>query len=305
MDLLVTGATGFVGAALVPVLLGDGHRVRCLVRDPDRLVAPWRDRVEVVQGRAEDRQAVWRAGDGCDAAVFLVHGMEGRLRGLAERERATAEAFASGAETAGIRRIVYLGGLVDEERLAFVSDHLYARQQAGEALRAGPVPVTELRAGIVLGGGSASLALLAAAARAPVAVEAPWSRSLVQPVALTDLLAVLRVAVTDRGPSGEALDIGGPDVIAYGDLVDLVRDELGLAPPRRLRVRHLAPEATALAAAAAAGVDPVLALGLLQSVEEDTVIRDPRGRERFGDVLTTPVAQAVRDALAASDGGRP
>lgn len=298
MDLLVTGATGFVGAALVPALLADGHHVRCLVREPDRLIAPWRDRVEVVQGRAEDRQAVWRAGDGCDAAYYLVHGMEKRLRGLVERERETAAAFAGGAELAGMRRIVYLGGLIDEDRLAFVSDHLYARHQAGVELRAGEVPVTELRAGIVIGAGSASFDLLNAAAAAPVAVEAPWTASLVQPIARDDLLAVMRATLTDPRAADRVLDLGGPDVLSYAELVGLVREVRGAPEPRRLRPSYLPAEATALAVAAVAGVDPMLALGLLQSVAEDTIVRDDLAQQWYGHLMTTSARDAVRLALA-------
>jgi uncharacterized protein YbjT (DUF2867 family) len=301
VDVLVTGATGFVGGRLVPRLLGAGHRVRCLVRDPDRLTAAWREEVTVVGGRAEDAQAVWRAADGCDAAYYLVHGMEGRVHGLLERERATAAAFREGVTEAGARRVVYLGGLVDEDRLSTTTEHLYARQQVGVELRAGSVPVTELRAGIVLGAGSASFGLLAAAARVPVQVGAPWTASRTQPIAVDDLLPLLVAVLEDPRAAWQVLDVGGPDVLTYGELVALVRAGLGRRPAPTLTVPYLPPEVTAASAAAMARLDPGLTLPLLQSATVDAVVRDARAAAWYPDLQTTSAREAIRRALAVAE----
>jgi uncharacterized protein YbjT (DUF2867 family) len=299
MRVLVTGGTGYVGGRLVPRLLDRGHEVSCLVRDPGRLPPAWRERVRVATGSADDDQAVLRAAADADVAVYLVHGLFGSTRRLAQRESATAAAFRDGAELAGVRRIVYLGGLVDEEGLASTSEHLYARQQAGAALRDGPIPVTELRAGIVLGAASASFELLRMAAAQPVQLRPPWSGSRCQPIAEHDMLALLVAAIEDGVDHDEILDVGGPDVFAYGDLVALVREELGRRRAPRLRLWWLPPEAVALAAAARAGVDPALTLSLLGSARVDAVVRDHAAAERrFPGLTATPAAVAVRQALA-------
>lgn len=299
MDILVTGATGFVGGALVPRLLDAGHRVRCLVRDRARLTASWRWDVEVVEGRVESDQAVLRAADGVDTAYFLVHGMGSSTRGLVQRERAAAAAFRDGVELGGVRHVVYLGGLVDEARLATTSVHLYARQQAGVELREGPVPVTELRAGIVLGAGSASFDLLVAAARSPVALETPWSRSLTQPIALEDLLALL-LSVAEQPPAGGlTMDVGGPDVVTYAELVRRTRAVLGTGRGVPLRVPYLPPEAVALAAANQAGISPSLALGLLPSAQHDAVVRDHHLALDYPWAARTPLDTALAAAVGA------
>jgi uncharacterized protein YbjT (DUF2867 family) len=299
MRVLVTGATGYVGSRLVPRLLDRGHQVSCLVRDPAAVPATWRERVRVVTGSADDDQAVFRAAADAEVAVYLVHGLSGASKGLARREAATALAFRDGAELAGVGGIVYLGGLVDQEALATTSEHLYARQQTGETLRDGPIPVLELRAGIVLGAASASFELLRLAAVQPVQVWAPWSGSRCQPIAERDVLAVLVAAIEERAEHDLVLDVGGPDVLAYGDLVALVRAELGRPPAPRLRVPWLPPEAAALASAATFGLDPEVTLSLLASAHVDAVVRDDAAAERwFPGLVTTPAAIAVRQALA-------
>lgn len=297
MQVLVTGASGFVGGALVPRLLAVGHQLTCLVRDPARLRAPWLDDVRLVQGRIEDQQAVLRAADGAAAAYFLVHGMGGSTRDLVQRERRAAAAFRDGVDLAGVRRVVYLGGLVDEARLTTTSAHLYARQQAGVELREGTVPVTELRAGPVLGPGSASLALLLAAARLPVQIEAPWSASRTQPIGLDDLLELLVLVLDDPWAIGRVLEIGGPEVLTYAGLVRRTRQLLGVEELLRVRVPYLPPEVVVTAAAAAAGIAPALALGLLPSAREDAIVRDgDRCRQRYPWTAQTGIEAALTAA---------
>jgi uncharacterized protein YbjT (DUF2867 family) len=301
VELLVTGATGYVGGCLVPRLLDEGHTVRCFVRDRRRLTAPWRDRVEVVTGTVEDEGAVLRAADGVDAAYYLVHGMEHRISGLLERETRAAASFRDGAESAGVRRIVYLGGLVDEEDIARTSPHLYARQQAGATLRDGVVPVTELRAGIVIGAGSSSFELLRTAASTPLTVDAPLTRSMTQPLAEADLLDLLVAVVDDPRAAWLTLDVGGPDVLTYGELVARVRAAMGASPAMSIPVPYLPPEIAATGAAILSHLDPTLVLPLLRSAEEDAVVREHQAHELYPDLATTPVDVAITTALAEVD----
>lgn len=292
MDVLVTGATGFVGAALVPRLLAAGHSVRCLVRDPERVDAPWRDAVQLVAGDAGSSQAVLRAADGTDAAYYLVHGMRERIRGLVDRERRLARAFADGVELAGVRRVVYLGGLADDRDVTRLSEHMYARQQAGVTLRQGPVPVTEVRAAVVVGAGSASFDLLLAAARSPVVLATPAAGSRCQPIAVDDLLDCLTTVVDE--PQARIVEAGGPDVLTYAEMVAVVREELGAPTALHVPVPYLPPEATVPVVAAVARLDPALVYALLSSARSDAVVGGDPGRRWVG---ATGFRPAVRSAL--------
>jgi uncharacterized protein YbjT (DUF2867 family) len=301
VELLVTGATGYVGGRLVPRLLAEGHTVRCLVRDPAGLTAPWRDRVEVITGSAEDESAVLRAADGVDAAYFLIHGMAEQVSGLLEREVAMAAAFREGVAAGGGRRIVYLGGLVDEDHLVRTSPHLYARQQVGQTLRDGPVPVTELRAGIVIGDGSSSFRLLRMAAASPLAVRATLTRSRTQIIAEADLLDLLVAVVDDPRAAWQILDVGGPDVITYGELVARVRAGSGRGRAAEVPVPYLPPELAGIAAAVLTRLDPALVVPLLRSAELDAVVHDDHVRTLYPDLARTSVDAAIASAFAAAE----
>ncbi|MTV26198.1 NAD(P)H-binding protein [Nitriliruptoraceae bacterium ZYF776] len=299
MDLLVTGATGYVGGRLVPRLLAEGHRVRCLARRPDVLDdAPWRADVEVIDGTAEDEGAVLRAADGADAAYFLVHAMAGRLGGLVERERRIAAGFRDGVDAAGVRRVVYLGGLVDEEGLARTSTHLYAREQAGQELRAGRVPVTELRAGIVVGAGSASFQLARAAARSRLDLRTSWTASPTQPIAETDLLDLLVAVVDDPRAAWQVLEVGGPDVVTYRAFVSRIRELAGDGAALPLPLPYLPTEVAATAAATVTRMDPALVVPLLSSAAVPAVVRDGRVRELYPRLAGTDLDTAITRALA-------
>jgi cation-transporting P-type ATPase I len=295
---LVAGATGCVGGALVPRLLDAGHEVVCLVRDPSALRASWRDRVTVVQGAVEDEEAVRQAARGCTAAYYLVHALEGGIGALVERERAMASAFADGLDLAGVGRVIHVAGLVDDDTLASASDLAFARQQAGAALRAGPVPVTEVRTGPVLAPGSATFELLHAVARSPLDLTAPFAGSRIQPVARRDLVDVLVASLADARLEGRTIEVGGPDVVTYRELVDEMRGQL-----RRRRARPLVParlpaESLAVVIARAARLDVSVAAALLQAARDDSVVQDPAAVAPIASTPPTPITAAVADALA-------
>ncbi|MFS0696095.1 SDR family oxidoreductase [Streptomyces nitrosporeus] len=231
---LVTGATGYVGGRLVPELLGAGYRVRALARDPGKLRDhPWADEVEAVRGDVTDARSVGAAMRDVDVAYYLVHAL-GSGPDFEETDRRAARIFGEQARAAGVRRIVYLGGLTPAgvpERL--LSPHLRSRAEVGHILLASGVPTTVLRAAVVIGSGSASFEMLRyLTERLPVMVTPSWVSTRIQPIAVRDVLRYL--AGSARMPEGvnRAFDIGGPDVMTYRDMMQRYARVAGL--PRRL-----------------------------------------------------------------------
>ncbi|HYH31765.1 MAG TPA: SDR family oxidoreductase [Pseudonocardia sp.] len=301
MRCLVIGATGYVGARLVPRLLADGHEVRCLVRDAGRLARrqEWAGRVERVTGDATDPAAVAAACRDVDALYYLVHSMDGP--GFAERDRRAASVTADAARAAGVARLVYLGGL--EPAAGDGSPHLASRREVGELLGRSGVPTIVLQAGIVVGAGSASFEMIRQVAVASPVLPLPdraWNR--VQPVGIDDLLHHL-VACLDLPPgAGGSFDVGGPDVLTYAELVGRCAEACGRPRPLVVPVPGAAPRLTARAVAALTPVDRHLAGPLLASMAYDLVCRDqpPTGEPPGGP---TPYAEAVRRAVADESAG--
>ncbi len=216
--ILVTGATGYIGGRLVPRLLDAGYPVRCLVRDPARLQGrPWLARVDVAAGDALDPASLDKALKGCSVAYYLIHGQRGgRLN--AERDLQAAHNFTQSAERQGVERIIYLGELVDST--ANLSPYLRSRHETGYILRQSHVPVTEFRAGMVIGAGSAMFEMIRyLAEREPLFVCPAWWFSEAQPIAIRDVLSYLLAALENPGSSGKLIEIGGPTRLTYAEML--------------------------------------------------------------------------------------
>ncbi|MEM8757299.1 MAG: SDR family oxidoreductase [Planctomycetota bacterium] len=231
---LVTGATGYIGGRLVPRLIERGYRVRCLVRSPRKLEArPWAqsERVEIVEGDLSEPEGLAEAITGCGVGFYLVHSMLAAGDDFADRDRRLAKNFATAAGEAGLEQIVYLGGL--GEMGPELSEHLRSRREVEHVLAGGGVPVTTLRAAVILGSGSASFEVLRyLVERLPVMVTPRWVRTECQPIAVRDVLGYLTGVIGRPEAVGRSFDIGGPEVHEYLELMRLMQRALKL--PRRL-----------------------------------------------------------------------
>src|SRR5512137_731893 len=216
-SILLTGATGYIGGRLLEELERRGTPVRCLARNPAALRPRVAATTEVVGGDALDASSLVPALEGIDTAYYLVHSM-GAPGGFADLDRAAARNFAEAARAAGVRRIIYVGGLGDAGD--DLSAHLRSRHETGEVLRAAGVEVVEFRASIVIGSGSLSYEMVRALTeRLPVMVCPRWVAIKAQPIAIEDLLAYLLAALDLAPGASRTYEIGGPDVVSYGDIM--------------------------------------------------------------------------------------
>ena len=223
---LLTGATGYVGGRLLPRLEQCGYRVRCLARRPESLASRIGDNTEVVPGDVLDPASLTRAMAGVDTAYYLVHSM-GADRDFETEDRIAATNFAQAAAAAGVRRIVYLGGLGDADNK--LSKHLRSRQETGDVLRAHHSAVVEFRASIVIGSGSLSFEMIRALVeRLPVMICPRWVQVKAQPIAIEDLLEYLMAAIAMPMEPSQIYEIGGPEQVSYGQLMHEYARQRGL-----------------------------------------------------------------------------
>jgi uncharacterized protein YbjT (DUF2867 family) len=295
VNVLVTGATGYIGARLVPRLLEKGHRVRCLARNPEKLSLSSSPGVEAVRGDVLVPETLPASLAGIDVAYYLVHSMTTGSGAFREKDRLAAANFARAAAEAGLKRIIYLGGLGHDGPL--LSRHLQSRQETGDVLRQGPVPVTELRAAIIVGAGSASFEIVRdLVRRLPVMVCPRWVRSRCEPIAIGDVLAYLVGVLEEPRSVGQILEIGGGEVLSYADLMRITAVVMGRRV-RILTVPVLTPRLSAYWLNLVTTVPMSLARPLVEGLRNDVVTRDGRLRA-WMPRHTLPFREAVAQALA-------
>ena len=298
---LLAGATGYVGGRLVPRLLAAGHRVRVLVRDPDRLQGrDWLPRVEVVRGDVFDPASLTAALADADVAYYLVHSLAGGA-GFHERDMEAARRFGHAARAAGVGRILYLGALGDPR--ADLSEHLRSRQQTGDALREAGVPVTEFRAAIVVGAGSVSFEMIRyLTERLPVMICPRWVYTRVQPIAIRDVLDYLLAALATPASAGRIIEIGGADILIYREMM------LGYARARGLRrwlipVPVLTPRLSSYWVHWVTPIPAAIAEPLIEGLRSEVVVRDTTARALFPAIHPMGYQSAVAEALAQLNAG--
>ena len=289
----MTGASGYIGGRLVPRLLARGHSLRLLTRQPKALTARF-PQCEIVAGDVSDGVVLGRALDGIDAAYYLIHSMRTNRRDFADRDRATAQAFARAAQAAGVGRIIYLGGLGDER--ADLSEHLRSRQEVGQILASTGVPVTEFRAAVIVGSGSVSFEMIRyLTERLPAMVAPRWVKTRCQPIAIRDVLSYLTNTLDLPNTAGRIYEIGGADVLSYREMMFTYARIRGL---RRfmLVVPVLTPRLSSYWVHLVTPIPAYIARNLIDSLHNEVVVHDESARRDFA-IEPMGYADAVQRAL--------
>src|SRR6476620_5035467 len=293
--ILVTGATGYVGGRLVPRLLEAGYRVRCLIRDPSRMQGrTWVKRVELVQGDALDPQSLAVVMHGIDTVYYLIHRL-GSGSDFTERDTTAARNCAAAARYAGVKRIIYLGGLGDPR--ADLSQHLRSRQETGLALREAGVPVTEFRAAIIVGSGSLSFEMVRyLTERLPIMICPKWVFTRVQPIAIRNVLDYLVAAIESTDSAGRILEIGGQDVLTYAEMMTRYARVRGLKRVL-IPVPVLTPRLSSYWVHLITPVPANIAQPLIKGLMNEVIVHDDTARSLFPNIALLDYETSVRLAF--------
>ena len=268
---LVTGATGYIGGRLVPELLAAGYTVRCMARDPGKLAdRPWSDDIEVAKADVSDTAALGQALADCDVAYYLIHSL-GTGSSFEQRDRDAARAFADAAREAGVKRIVYLGGMISGQE-GDLSPHLRSRAEVGDILLDSGVPTAALQAAVIIGSGSASFEMLRyLTERLPAMITPKWVTTRIQPIAVRDVLRYLVGAATLPADVNRRFDIGGPDVLTYADMMRRYAAVAKLPPRLLVSVPVLTPSLSSHWVGLVTPVPSGLARPLVESLRVEVV----------------------------------
>lgn len=288
---LVTGATGFVGSRLVKELQSQGRNIRLLVRNRSAVTVHG---IGIAEGDLLQPLTLNPAFEGIDTAYYLVHSMSGGRGGFERRDREAAENFKYAAEKAGVRRVIYLGGL--GERGEGLSEHLSSRLEVARILQQGRFATTFLRAAVIIGAGSASFEMIRSLVkRLPVMITPRWVSTRCQPIAIADVIAYLAGCLDKEDTSGNTFDIGGPDILTYREMMErfagLINRKLIILP-----VPFLTPVLSSYWVALMTPVKPGVSMPLIEGLANEVICQDSRIRNILPIPLTS-YDEAVRTAL--------
>lgn len=288
---LVTGANGFIGRLLTKALLSEDVHLRCMVR---KAVQPVESSFETVQGDLLEPASLPAVMDGVDTAFYLVHAMAGGRAGFERRDHDAAENFVHAAEKAGVRRVIYLGGL--GETGDDLSEHLKSRLEVADILRSGKFATTFLRAAIIIGAGGASFEMVKALVeRLPVMITPRWVTTLCQPIAVEDVISYLVGCLKDERTAGGMFDVGGPDVITYKEMME----RFGRIRGRRLYILPvpvLTPRLSSYWVGFITPVAPSVSMPLIEGLKNEVICREQAICSLI-PLQLTPYNEAVRRSL--------
>lgn len=296
----IAGATGYIGGRLAPQLLDAGYSLRCLVRSPAKLTGRvWSSdsRVEIHKADLSDVSSLTSELETCDAAFYLVHSMMSAGKEYAERDQLLAATFAQAASDAGVKRIAYLGGL--GETGSNLSEHLASRRAVEGALSSTGVPVTVLRAAMIIGSGSASFEILRYLVhRLPIMITPKWVSTPCQPIAVQNVVNYLVGVLSTPETTGATLDIGGPEILRYREIIDVMADELGLPKRWIIPVPVLTPRLSSYWIHLVTPLSHHIAIPLTEGLKNPVICHDDRITRLVPQKLLN-VKEAIHAALAA------